>query len=118
MALIKCPECSKEVSTEAKICPHCGYPLEKDEEIKPKDNSWVYMWRKKIKNMRIIISCIFTISLLLTILFICLTKFDQNVVVTKFLDQTFTDYYEKTAYVVLSWVFGSISFVSFLYRSF
>lgn len=27
MALIKCPECSKEVSDKAKTCPHCGYPL-------------------------------------------------------------------------------------------
>ena len=27
MALIACPECGKEVSTEAKICPACGYPL-------------------------------------------------------------------------------------------
>ena len=27
MALIACPECSKEVSTEARACPACGYPL-------------------------------------------------------------------------------------------
>ena len=27
MALIACPECGKEVSTEAKACPACGYPL-------------------------------------------------------------------------------------------
>ena len=27
MALIKCPECSKDVSTSASACPHCGYPL-------------------------------------------------------------------------------------------
>ena len=27
MALIKCPECGKEVSTAAEACPHCGYPL-------------------------------------------------------------------------------------------
>lgn len=28
MALIKCPECGKEVSDKAKACIHCGYPLE------------------------------------------------------------------------------------------
>jgi hypothetical protein len=28
MALIKCPECSKEISERAKICPHCGYSIE------------------------------------------------------------------------------------------
>lgn len=27
MALIVCPECGKEVSSEAKACPACGYPL-------------------------------------------------------------------------------------------
>ena len=25
MALIKCAECGKEVSSEAVACPHCGY---------------------------------------------------------------------------------------------
>lgn len=24
MALIKCPECNKEISSSAKLCPHCG----------------------------------------------------------------------------------------------
>ena len=27
MALIFCPECSKQVSTAAKVCPGCGYPI-------------------------------------------------------------------------------------------
>jgi len=27
MALITCPECGKQVSTEAKSCPACGYPV-------------------------------------------------------------------------------------------
>ena len=30
MALIKCPECSKEVSDIADACVHCGYPLKKE----------------------------------------------------------------------------------------
>lgn len=28
MALIKCPECGKEISDKAKNCIHCGYPLD------------------------------------------------------------------------------------------
>ncbi len=28
MAIIKCPECSKEISDKAKSCPNCGCPLE------------------------------------------------------------------------------------------
>ena len=27
MTLIRCPECRREVSTEAAACPHCGYAL-------------------------------------------------------------------------------------------
>lgn len=27
MALIKCPECGKEISDKANSCPNCGYPL-------------------------------------------------------------------------------------------
>ncbi|MBR2343197.1 MAG: zinc ribbon domain-containing protein [Clostridia bacterium] len=27
MALIKCPECGKEVSDKASACIHCGYPI-------------------------------------------------------------------------------------------
>lgn len=29
MALIKCPECGKEVSDQSKICVHCGYRIRK-----------------------------------------------------------------------------------------
>ena len=28
MALIKCPDCGKEVSDKANACIHCGYPIE------------------------------------------------------------------------------------------
>lgn len=27
MALIKCPECGKEISDKAGVCPECGYPI-------------------------------------------------------------------------------------------
>ena len=27
MALIKCPECSKDISDKSEKCIHCGYPL-------------------------------------------------------------------------------------------
>ena len=27
MALIKCPECERDVSSKATACPHCGYPF-------------------------------------------------------------------------------------------
>lgn len=27
MALIQCPECGKEISSESEVCIHCGYPI-------------------------------------------------------------------------------------------
>jgi tellurium resistance protein TerD len=30
MALISCPECSREISDKAAACPHCGCPVEKE----------------------------------------------------------------------------------------
>ncbi len=27
MALIKCPECSEEISDKAEACPYCGFPI-------------------------------------------------------------------------------------------
>lgn len=31
MALIKCPECGKEISDKAATCPNCGMPLRKED---------------------------------------------------------------------------------------
>ena len=28
MALIKCPECGREISSTATECPNCGFPIE------------------------------------------------------------------------------------------
>lgn len=39
MSIIKCPECGREISSFAKFCPHCGFPMkeeEKSEENKTK----------------------------------------------------------------------------------
>lgn len=33
MALIKCPECGKEVSSGATSCPNCGHPISPQKEI-------------------------------------------------------------------------------------
>lgn len=36
MALIKCPECGKEVSSGAESCPNCGHPISKKGKKKKK----------------------------------------------------------------------------------
>ena len=33
MAMIKCPECGREVSDKAAACPHCAYPIGKQAEM-------------------------------------------------------------------------------------
>lgn len=37
MALIKCPECGKEVSDKAKACPNCGFPINDTKVEEPKE---------------------------------------------------------------------------------
>lgn len=39
MALINCSECSKQVSSIAVSCPHCGSPIAKDIELKKQEIS-------------------------------------------------------------------------------
>lgn len=38
MALIKCPECGREVSDKAAACIHCGFPLGQELSTKPLSN--------------------------------------------------------------------------------
>lgn len=40
MALSTCRECGKEVSTEAKSCPHCGAPRPADQDWKGTGYEW------------------------------------------------------------------------------
>ena len=41
MALIKCPECGREISNAAAACPHCGFPLrqQKVDNVKQEENA-------------------------------------------------------------------------------
>lgn len=52
MALIKCPECGKEISEKAKACPNCGLPLEvssgEQNVSENKDTSTIKKTNKKI----------------------------------------------------------------------
>ena len=43
MAIINCPECNREISSNAVACPHCGNPL-------PKKLVNVHFHRKKVFN--------------------------------------------------------------------
>lgn len=57
MALINCPECKKDISNKAKLCPQCGYDVSKH-------NRKVWIMRNKRK--------ILTCAMILVILCCCL----------------------------------------------
>ena len=38
MALIKCSECSKDVSEQAEVCIHCGFPIKKNQINRNRQN--------------------------------------------------------------------------------
>lgn len=58
MALIKCKECGKKISSEADNCPNCGYPV--DKSIKKDDTN-----NKKSNKRKIIMSIMIGIILLI-----------------------------------------------------
>lgn len=43
MALVKCPECGREISSVAKFCPHCGFPME-NKEVTVADENLVSLY--------------------------------------------------------------------------
>ena len=40
MALIRCPECGKEISDKAASCPNCGYPVKENSNFDQIDNTY------------------------------------------------------------------------------
>lgn len=83
MALIKCPECGKSVSSEAPSCPHCGYPIKQllnesvssknDDENKsvvpPLDPSWLDTYKAEPAIYKTILTVLFLLNVVLIIVF-------------------------------------------------
>ena len=61
MALIKCPDCGKEVSSFATACPNCGCPVE-SEDNKPNEQGIDGIKEKDVKKRWIIIAAIVALS--------------------------------------------------------
>lgn len=72
MALIKCPECGKEISDKTKKCPECGYPIKKL-------NKKFGTKRKIIISLIIVIGIIFIISITVIIIKLSNGKSTQQV---------------------------------------
>ncbi len=116
MALIKCPECGKDVSTAADVCPHCGYPIKKESKVKPeekpnenypkpKNTAWVEKWKSKAKATRWKWTLLFLGSLVLLAVFIILLCTDKEV----------TSYgtYSKTVWIIMVGISSFIAFIMF-----
>ena len=80
MAMIKCPECGKEISDRAEVCPGCGYPVKdylqetKDKEQREiPEKKWNESEKKVsmlIKNRKFQISAIVLAILVLAIVMV------------------------------------------------
>lgn len=76
MALINCPECTKEVSDKVKTCHHCGYPFMDDDTQKVEVTS-VKLQVNKGKQKKII-ATIVVIIVIATIVYIGYSSRYQN----------------------------------------
>ena len=52
MALVNCPECNQEVSSEAMNCPKCGFPLHKGEN-REQIHKFLLTFARKDNSLRI-----------------------------------------------------------------
>lgn len=123
MALIKCPECGKDVSTAAAACPHCGFPIKKEapkpvEKVekpvtnypKPKSSSWVEEWKNKARTTRIVWTLLFVASVVGLIISLILLVNDKQAVYYAYLD--WTSYETKPVHIAFSVIFGIATFIT------
>ena len=60
MGLMICPECKKEVSTEAVLCPNCGVPIGGlSEELPPSNKSTIQLTSNMLKMHAVLSSLLF-----------------------------------------------------------
>ncbi len=77
MALIKCPECGKEISDKAKTCPNCGSPVLAEQPKENNVNSSSSSKPKKNSKLGVvalvlsILGCSFVIGVILAIIDLC-----------------------------------------------
>lgn len=65
MALIKCPECNKEISSQSNMCPHCGYRTNSQNN------------KRTVKLILCLLGMILFIVLIVVIIDMCTTTTDE-----------------------------------------
>lgn len=78
MALMKCPECGKEVSDKAEACPNCGYPIEENSKKQQARHS-IHIGKKS--QMFIVLSVV-----LIVILIVCFVSLKRRNVFKEYTD--------------------------------
>lgn len=71
MAMIKCPECGKEVSDKARSCPNCGNPMTDNQLSFVKDKLTLISWNLSVIKGLIIFAVI--VSIIVGIVTACST---------------------------------------------
>ena len=82
--LIKCPECQKEISSEADFCPFCGYPIaKKKESTKSERKSFTVAFRSGPGSIvgTVIVAAIFSFVCLLGSIFVFIASGSINALV-------------------------------------
>ena len=88
MAMIVCPECGKEVSDQAEVCIHCGYPFHKLDDKKLNIDKSVCEVKDKIKKNKKIVGILGIIIALIVVIVLVVTNINSPLSKAK-------KYYEK-----------------------
>lgn len=64
MALIKCPECKKEISDTVKKCPHCGFKIKNNIDVKEIINKLIHNKKMLYSIIGVLLVIIFIIILI------------------------------------------------------
>ena len=83
MALIKCPECGKQISDKAESCPNCGYRIESTIEEKKEIPSTIKQEAKEIDKK--ISICYAIVAVLVVLLFVCVGYSNSEYVMYPFI---------------------------------
>ena len=104
MALIRCPECGREISSRAKACPHCGFPM--DDVIKPNEEEVIIETILERKKSSIVAS----IFLFLFLEIVFTAGFVFCVLVNVYNQETFQSL--SGLFIVLMLLFGAASLIA------
>ena len=104
MALIRCPECGREISSRAKACPHCGFPM--DDVIKPNEEEVIIETILERKKSSIVAS----IFLFLFLEVVFTAGFVFCVLVNVYSQETFQSL--SGLFIVLMLLFGASSLIA------